>query len=78
MKKYKQGFITDPIVMSADKNVQDIVNAKRSFGFSGFPVTDNGKLGGKLVGLITQRDIDFIQENSYDMKISEVFLAIYI
>jgi len=29
-------------------------------GFSGFPVTETGKMGGKLLGIVTRRDMDFV------------------
>merc|ERR1711977_261815 len=34
------------------------------WGFGGFPVTENGKLGSKLVGIVTNRDIQFEDEDS--------------
>ena len=29
-------------------------------GFTGFPVTENGQMGAKLMGLVTKRDTDFV------------------
>ena len=48
---------------------------KQQYGFTGTPVTDTGKVGGKLLGLVTSRDIDFLKENKYKTtKISEVMV----
>lgn len=33
--------------------------------FSGIPVTENGKINSKLLGLITFRDIDFLQKDQH-------------
>ncbi|MCQ5348772.1 CBS domain-containing protein, partial [[Ruminococcus] torques] len=33
-------------------------------GFSGFPVTEDGKRNGKLMGIVTSRDIQFVEDNS--------------
>jgi IMP dehydrogenase len=33
-------------------------------GFTGFPVTQDGKMGSKLLGLVTERDTDFVQDRT--------------
>ncbi|ELT99548.1 hypothetical protein CAPTEDRAFT_173337 [Capitella teleta] len=72
VKKYEQGFILDPVVMYAHNPVAEVLEAKRKYGFSGIPITENGKMGGKLIGLVTQRDIDFIAQDQMHIPISEV------
>ncbi|XP_075235757.1 inosine-5'-monophosphate dehydrogenase ras isoform X2 [Lycorma delicatula] len=71
VKKYKHGFIRDPIVLSPDHMVSDVFLLKKEHGFCGFPVTRNGKLGGKLIGIITSRDIDFL-EDKQNLKLESV------
>jgi len=64
VKRYKNGFITDPIVLTPQHTVADIDLIRQTFGFSGVPITDSGKMGGKLVGIVTNRDVDFVNDRS--------------
>ena len=59
VKRYENGFITNPMCFRPDSTIGDVVAAKEKFGFGGFPITENGALGGKLLGLVTDRDYDF-------------------
>lgn len=72
MQRYKQGFILAPLVMSPTNVVADVQDAKKKYGFSGIPITANGQMGGKLLGLVTQRDIDFLGPDKNDIQLSEV------
>ena len=44
--------------------------------FSGIPVTEDGKIGSKLLGIVTRRGIDFIGESA--VKLSEVLLYCHV
>ena len=72
LQKYKQGFIVSPVVMSPEQTVADVAGAKTLFGFSGIPVTETGEMGGRLVGLVTQRDVDFLTLDEHSLRVSEV------
>lgn len=71
VKKYKHGFIRDPSVLSPEHTVGDVLEARRKNGFTGYPITANGKLGGRLLGIVTSRDIDF-RENQPEIKLGTI------
>jgi len=56
---------------SFEFQVRDVFAVKKRHGFCGVPVTDSGKLGGKLIGIVTQRDVDFLDGN-LDVKLEQV------
>ncbi|POV93950.1 hypothetical protein PSTT_17106 [Puccinia striiformis] len=63
VKKYENGFITDPFCLTPENTVADVLAVKEAYGFCGIPVTDTGKLGGILQGIVTARDIQFRSPN---------------
>nr|CAI5835126.1 unnamed protein product [Callosobruchus analis] len=73
VKKYKHGFIHNPVVLSPTHTVSDILKVKEQNGFCGVPITESGKLGGKLVGIVTSRDIDFLENTDYkNIKLEQI------
>ncbi|KAG4027448.1 hypothetical protein MFRU_030g00840 [Monilinia fructicola] len=64
VKRYENGFILDPVVLSPTATVAEVKALKEKWGFGGYPVTENGKLGSKLVGIVTNRDIQFEDDDS--------------
>ncbi|CAI4526143.1 AMP_1a_G0026320.mRNA.1.CDS.1 [Saccharomyces cerevisiae] len=64
VKNYENGFINNPIVISPTTTVGEAKSMKEKYGFAGFPVTTDGKRNAKLVGVITSRDIQFVEDNS--------------
>ncbi|KAF2095412.1 putative inosine-5'-monophosphate dehydrogenase [Rhizodiscina lignyota] len=59
VKRFENGFILDPIVISPSTTVGEAKQLKETWGFGGFPVTENGTLRSKLIGIVTARDIQF-------------------
>ena len=75
VKRYKQGFISNPQCIRPDNTVKDLMAIKQQYGFTGTPVTSTGKVGGKLLGLVTSRDVDFIKKELYPTtKIQDVMV----
>lgn len=61
VKRYENGFITDPKTLSPNNTIQDAIAIKEKYGFSGIPITEDGKMYSKLVGIVTNRDVQFIK-----------------
>ena len=59
VKRYENGFITEPVVLGPEATIADVDEIKRRYGFSGIPITDGGRRDGKLLGIVTNRDIEF-------------------
>lgn len=70
VKRYKNGFITDPICLAPDSTVGDIKELKAKYGYSGIPITNNGQMGGMLMGIVSNRDITFVDDAT--MKLKEI------
>ncbi len=69
VKRSEYGVITDPFFLSPDHTLKDADELMGKFRISGVPITEGGKAGGKLIGIITNRDLKF--ETNFSKKISE-------
>ena len=65
VKRSENGVITDPFSLSPNHKLKDAEELMAKFRISGVPVTDNGK----LVGIITNRDLKF--ETDFSQTISQ-------
>ncbi|MGB9840084.1 IMP dehydrogenase [Thermovenabulum sp.] len=66
VKRSEHGVIVDPFYLSPEHTIKDAMDLMAHYRISGVPVTEKGK----LVGIITNRDIRF--EDDLTKKISEV------
>ena len=65
VKRSENGVITDPFSLSPEHTLADANNLMAKFRISGVPITENGR----LVGIITNRDLKF--ETDFSKKIRE-------
>jgi IMP dehydrogenase len=66
VKRYESGLLRDPVVITPDTTVRQVIALSEHLGVSGFPVCD----GGKVVGIVTGRDLRF--ETRYDQPVREI------
>lgn len=65
VKKYESGVIKEPITVSPDTTIREVMELTRSRRISGVPVVD----GQNLVGIVTSRDLRF--ETRYDEPVTK-------
>jgi len=68
VKRSQSGMITDPVTLRADATLHDAEDLMHRFRFSGMPITD---ASGRLVGILTNRDIRFCEPADFDRPVSE-------
>jgi IMP dehydrogenase len=75
VKKYKSGFICDPVCIKPTMLLPDLDKLRSICGFTGFPVTADGQMGSKLLGLVTRRDCDFVKDRA-NTSVSQVMTKV--
>jgi IMP dehydrogenase len=66
VKKSESGMIRDPITVSPEQKIAEVLRIMERYHISGVPVTKKGK----LVGILTNRDLRF--ETRMQLQVSEV------
>jgi IMP dehydrogenase len=67
VKRYESGVLRDPVVITPQHTVRQVMELSAQLGVSGFPVCDGGN---KVVGLVTGRDLRF--ETRLDLPVSHI------
>jgi IMP dehydrogenase len=60
VKRSESGMIVDPITLPPDRTIRDAMDVMARYKISGVPIT----LGGKAVGILTNRDLRFVKDAS--------------
>ena len=66
VKRYESGVIHDPVTVSPDLSIREVLEITRRNNISGVPVVD----GSELVGIVTSRDLRF--ETRLDEKVASI------
>ncbi|MGI4856732.1 MAG: IMP dehydrogenase [Janthinobacterium lividum] len=66
VKRYESGVVRDPITVTGDMKVRDVLELSRLHGISGFPVVE----GPKVIGIVTNRDLRF--ESRLDLEVRTI------
>ena len=70
VKRSANGVITDPVILGPDAPVGDVRRVMSEQNISGVPITEGGHRDGKVVGIITRRDMMFLGND--DQTIGQV------
>ncbi|WP_013503007.1 IMP dehydrogenase [Rhodopseudomonas palustris] len=72
VKKFESGMVVNPLTISPDAKLADALALMNQYGFSGIPVVTggHGHGPGKLVGILTNRDVRFATDPA--QKVSEL------
>src|SRR5688500_2771776 len=70
VKRSESGMIVDPITLSATNRIYEALELMKKYRISGVPITDDGSKEGRLVGILTNRDLRF--ETNVNRPIADV------
>ncbi|MEN8242197.1 MAG: IMP dehydrogenase [Chloroflexota bacterium] len=68
VKRSQSGMIVEPITLPPDSTLGEAEKIMSTYHISGVPITKNGDV---LVGILTNRDIRFVQESDYGLPIHQ-------
>src|SRR5438309_11333553 len=70
VKRSESGMIVDPITLGPGNRLHEALDLMKKYRISGVPITDDGSKEGRLVGILTNRDLRF--ETNVNRSINEV------
>src|SRR5918997_473000 len=70
VKRSESGMIVNPITLSPTHRISEALQLMNKYRISGVPITDDGSKEGKLVGILTNRDLRF--ETKLDRPIGDI------
>ncbi len=73
VKRSESGMIVNPITLSPTGQISEALELMQKYRISGVPITADGATEGKLVGILTNRDLRF--EGNLDRSIGDVMTS---
>jgi IMP dehydrogenase len=70
VKRSESGMIVNPITLSPSNRIAEALELMKKYRISGVPITQDGSKEGRLVGILTNRDLRF--ENNLDRPIADI------
>src|SRR6188472_546273 len=70
VKRSESGMIVNPITLAPTNRIYEALDLMKNYRISGVPITQDGSKEGRLVGILTNRDLRF--ETNLDRPISEI------
>src|SRR5499426_2142109 len=70
VKRSESGMIVNPITLGPSNRIHEALDLMKKYRISGVPITDDGSKEGRLVGILTNRDLRF--ETNVNRPIDEV------
>ena len=70
VKKFESGMVVNPVTIHPDATLADALALMKAHNISGIPVVENGGVPGRLVGILTNRDVRFASDPS--QKVAEL------
>ncbi len=79
VKKFESGMVVNPVTIGPDATLAEALALMKAHGISGIPVVENGGRPGRLVGILTNRDVRFASDPSqkiYELMTKENLVTV--
>jgi len=68
VKRFENGFIHEPLVLSPEHKISDIIAIRNEKHFKSIPITEDGTLNTKVVGMVSRNDYLEKKHSTYTCK----------
>jgi len=68
VKRSQAGFVFNPVLLSPQDTIQDVYNINEEHGFFSVPITKDGTLNSKLMGIVTHRNVRYRKDMNTRLK----------